>query len=208
MDAFLNGLMVSGSLIIAIGAQNAFVLKQGLHKQNVGVVIFLCWFCDVILMGAGVFGISALISNQPTAMVSLGLAGAAFLLLYGLSSAKRAWRGGSHLEVKHHPAERSSSLTAASTTLAITLLNPHVYVDTIMLIGGSAIALSTVNKLWFLLGALLASAVWFIGIGYGARLLLPLFRRERVWQWLDGLIALMMFYLAYRLLQSIWSLLT
>ena len=201
--------MISGSIIIAIGAQNAFVLKQGLLKQNVGIVVFLCWFCDCILMSFGVLGVGALIAESHIATMILALTGGLFLLGYGVNSAKRAWRGGGHISVNaSNTNQPASALKAATTTLMLTLLNPHVYVDTLMLIGGSAVTLSTSDKLLFLIGALLASAIWFIGIGYGARFLLPLFRRERVWQWLDGFIAMMMLYLAYGLFKQIFPLLT
>ena len=203
MNAFFNGLMISGGLIIAIGAQNAFVLKQGLLKQHVGVVVFLCWLCDVVLMGAGVFGVAALLSGSERAGALLSLAGGGFLLTYGLLSAKRAFKGGNHLSIgAENSAIKTSAAKTAVTALALTLLNPHVYVDTVMLIGGSAAGLDNAGKIGVFIGAVTASAIWFSGIGYGTRLLLPLFRRERVWQILDGLIALMMFYLAYGLLKS------
>ncbi|MDO5640285.1 MAG: LysE family transporter [Neisseria sp.] len=206
MNAFFNGLMISGGLIVAIGAQNAFVLKQGLLKQNVGVVVLLCWLCDVVLMGAGVFGIAALLSGSRQAGALLSLAGGGFLLVYGLFSAKRALKGGNHLSVgADDTAAKTPALKAALTTLALTLLNPHVYVDTVMLIGGSAAGLAYADKIGFFIGAIVASGIWFGSIGYGTRLLLPLFRRERVWQILDGLIAAMMFYLAYGLLKSAFS---
>ncbi|UOO83630.1 LysE/ArgO family amino acid transporter [Neisseria dumasiana] len=202
MNAFFNGLMITGGLIVAIGAQNAFVLRQGLLKQHIGVVVALCWLCDVVLMAGGVFGISALLSDSPLAAAWLAVAGGVFLVCYGAMNAKRAWRGGGHLSVSADRKDHVSAVKIAATTLALTLLNPHVYIDTVVLIGGSAAALSHQDKVWFLSGALTVSALWFVGLGYGARLLLPLFRRERVWQILDGLIAAMMFYLAYGLLKQ------
>lgn len=205
MNAFFNGLMISGGLIVAIGAQNAFVLKQGLLKQHVGIVVLICWLCDVTLMGAGVFGIAALLSGSPTATTILSLAGGLFLLAYGSLSLKRALEGGGHLNVYAGKAEQISAVKVAAATLALALLNPHVYVDTVMLIGGSAAGLSHADKIAFFVGAIVASALWFAAIGYGTRILLPLFRRERVWQILDGLIAAMMFYLAYGLLKSAFS---
>lgn len=205
MNAFFNGLMISGGLIVAIGAQNAFVLKQGLLKQNVGIVVLLCWLCDVALMGAGVFGIAALLSGSARAGGLLSLAGGGFLLVYGALSLKRAIQGGGHLTVDAGNAVKTSALKTAAATLALTLLNPHVYVDAVMLIGGSAAGLAHADKIGFFIGAIVASGIWFSGIGYGTRLLLPLFRRERVWQILDGLIAAMMFYLAYGLLKSAFA---
>ncbi|UOO80743.1 LysE family transporter [Uruburuella testudinis] len=204
MNAFFNGLMISGSLIIAIGAQNAFVLKQGLLKQNTGIVVLLCWLCDVVLMGCGIFGVALLLSDNTRAAAWLSLAGGVFLLVYGMLSLKRAWRGGGHMNVSAAAATPVSAYKTAATTLALTLLNPHVYVDTVMLIGGSAARFGQAGKISFFIGAIMASGIWFAGIGYGSRLLLPLFSRERVWQILDGLIAVMMFYLAYGLLKSAW----
>lgn len=202
MNPFLNGLMITGSLIIAIGAQNAFVLKQGLLKQHVGIVVFLCWLCDVVLISSGVFGISALLSGHSKVAAWLALAGGVFLLCYGMMNVKRAWRGGGHLAVNAERSNNTSAMKTAAATLALTLLNPHVYIDTVMLIGSSAASLNHLGKLWFLMGALTASVVWFVSLGYGARLLLPIFRRERVWQILESLIAAMMFYLAYGLFKQ------
>ncbi|WP_373699241.1 LysE/ArgO family amino acid transporter [Neisseria dentiae] len=202
MHPFLTGLMITGGLIVAIGAQNAFVLKQGLLKQHVGLVVLLCWLCDVVLIALGVFGTAALLSGSPTASALLALAGGLFLLAYGAMNAKRAWQGGGHLAVSADKPAASSALKTATTTLALTLLNPHVYIDTVVLIGGAASPFDQAGKILFLLGSVTASALWFASIGFGARLLLPLFRRERVWQILDGLIAAMMFYLAWGLLQQ------
>lgn len=202
MHPFLTGLMITGGLIVAIGAQNAFVLKQGLLKQHVGLVVLLCWLCDVVLIALGVFGTAALLSGSPTASALLALAGGLFLLVYGAMNAKRAWQGGGHLAVSADKPAASSALKTATTTLALTLLNPHVYIDTVVLIGGAASPFDQAGKILFLLGSVTASALWFASIGFGARLLLPLFRRERVWQILDGLIAAMMFYLAWGLLQQ------
>ncbi len=202
MHPFLTGLMITGGLIVAIGAQNAFVLKQGLLKQHVGLVVLLCWLCDVVLIALGVFGTAALLSGSPTASALLALAGGLFLLAYGAMNAKRAWQGGGHLAVSADKPAASSALKTATTTLALTLLNPHVYIDTVVLIGGAASPFDQAGKILFLLGSVTASGLCFASIGFGARLLLPLFRRERVWQILDGLIAAMMFYLAWGLLQQ------
>ncbi|WP_107879329.1 LysE/ArgO family amino acid transporter [Neisseria animaloris] len=207
MMAFFNGFMISAGLIVAIGAQNAFVLRKGLLKQNVGVVVSLCWLCDLVLIGLGVFGISVLLSDNVYATAALSLAGGLFLLGYGTLSLRRAYKGGGHLSrAGEADTATPSALQAAAATLALTLLNPHVYLDTVILIGGSAAGLSAADKLKFLIGAVTASGVWFAGLGYGARLLQPLFRRERIWRILDSLIAIMMFYLAYGLLRQVFSL--
>ncbi|MDO4906453.1 LysE/ArgO family amino acid transporter [Neisseria sp.] len=202
MHPFFTGLMITGSLIAAIGTQNAFVLKQGLIKQHVGLVVLLCWLCDVVLITLGVFGTAALLSDSPTASALLALAGGLFLLTYGAINTKRAWQGGGHLAVNTDKPATVSTLKTATTTLALTLLNPHVYIDTVVLIGGAASPFNPAGKILFLIGSVTASALWFASIGFGARLLQPLFRRERVWQVLDGLIAAMMFYLAWGLLKQ------
>ncbi|EGV38570.1 LysE/ArgO family amino acid transporter [Neisseria weaveri] len=208
MTAFFNGLMITGGLIIAIGAQNAFVLKQGLLKQNIGIVVLLCWLCDFVLIACGTFGVSALFSQNSTASLILSASGGIFLLLYGLAGLKRAFRANNALIVAAgNKIDPPTAWKTATATLAITLLNPHVYIDTIMLIGGSAAALSFQEKWYFLSGALMTSAIWFCSIGFGARLLLPLFRRETTWQILDLIIAVMMFYLSYTLLLPVWEIL-
>lgn len=132
----------------------------------------------------------------------LSLAGGLFLLAYAALSARRAWKGGGQMQAAGGNEAGMGTLKAIGITLALTLLNPHVYVDAVMLIGGSAASLPVPQKMWFTAGAVLASALWFALIGFGTRLLLPLFRRERVWQLLDGGIALMMLYLAAGLLRQ------
>lgn len=201
MSAFLSGFMITASLIAAIGAQNAFVLKQGLLRQHIGIVIFICWLCDLALISIGVFGVSALLAGHQTATAFMALTGGLFLLAYAWRSAKSAWQGSGILNPDTEPAA-PSALKTSTTTLALTLLNPHVYIDTVMLIGGAAAPLPPTGKWHFLAGALSASGIWFTTIGYGARLLLPLFRREHTWQVLDSLIALMMLYLAFGLLKQ------
>ena len=202
MTAFFSGLMITAGLIIAIGAQNAFVLKQGLIKHNITAIVLTCWLCGVLLISAGVFGIGALLSGRPVAAALLSLAGGLFLLAYAALSARRAWKGGGQMQAAGGNEAGMGTLKAIGITLALTLLNPHVYVDAVMLIGGSAASLPVQQKMWFTAGAVLASALWFALIGFGTRLLLPLFRRERVWQLLDGGIALMMLYLAAGLLRQ------
>ena len=207
MQAFLSGLMLSAALIIAIGAQNAFVLKQGLRREHVGLVVALCMFCDAVLIACGVFGLAALLDGKPLATALLALAGGIFLLAYAARSARSAWRGDSQLGVSEAGSTRHAAWSVALTTLALTLLNPHVYIDTVMLIGGAAAPLSEQGKWHFWLGAATASALWFTSLGYGVRFLLPLFRRRRTWQLLDGVIALMMLYLSAGLLNDAWTLL-
>ena len=204
MYPFFSGFSLMMALIVAIGAQNAFVLRQGLLRQHIGLVVFLCWLCDCLLSSAGVFGLSRLFADHPSASRFLALAGGLFLLAYAAKSARRAWLGGGHLEASQPDAPGMSAGKAAATTLALTLLNPHVYIDTVMLIGGASANFDLTGKWQYLTGVVLASGLWFSLLGYGARLLLPLFKREQVWQLLDSLIALMMLYLAIMLLCQAW----
>lgn len=203
MQAFFSGLMITGGLIMAIGAQNAFVLKQGLLKQHVGLIVLTCWLCDVLLIGAGVYGMSTLIAGNVYAQTALAAAGGLFLLAYGFKSARSAWRGNNVLQLEAAMQTPPTAWKIILATLALTLLNPHAYIDAMVLIGGSAAGLNEAAKLHFLAGSLLASGIWFVTIGFGSRLMLPLFRRARTWQVLDSLIAAMMLYLAYTLFRQI-----
>ena len=200
MHTILQGFLVSGGLIVAIGAQNAFVLKQGLRRWHVLPIILTCFLCDCLLISVGVFGLGAFISQSRTASVALAFVGALFLLVYGARAWRSAWRGGTALVVDGDSTQ-GSPWQAVLLTLAITLLNPHVYLDTVVIIGGIAGTLSPLARGLFLLGAVSASALWFFALGYGAGLLIPLFRRPVTWRLLDGVIALIMWGIAYGLLR-------
>ncbi len=197
---FLKGAMVASGLIIAIGAQNAFVLKQGLARQHIFWVALICFLCDAVLMSAGVLGLGALIKGSPVATLSLTLIGAVFLFWYGFNAFRSALKGTAHLEAAKQRVQNTSLRTVVGTTLALTLLNPHVYLDTVVVLGGVAGTLSLAEKLPFLLGAISVSGVWFFGLGYGARLLSPLFQKPRTWQALDLLIGVIMWWIALELL--------
>ena len=197
---FLKGAMVASGLIIAIGAQNAFVLKQGLARQHIFWVALICFLCDAVLMSAGVLGLGALIKGSPVATLSLTLIGAVFLFWYGFNAFRSALMGTAHLEAAKQRVQNVSLRTVVGTTLALTLLNPHVYLDTVVVLGGVAGTLTVAEKLPFLLGAISVSGVWFFGLGYGARLLSPLFQKPRTWQALDLLIGVIMWWIALELL--------
>ena len=171
---FVQGFWVSFGLIVAIGAQNAHVLKQGLLKQHVFWVCLLCFVCDALLMSAGVLGLGSLIQQSQVATLALAVIGAVFLFWYGIRSFGSAYRGGATLSIQDGQGKQTFK-RAIATTLALTLLNPHVYLDTLVLVGSIASPLAFGQKFWFLGGAMLASGLWFFGLGYGARLLLPLF---------------------------------
>nr|WP_281495970.1 LysE/ArgO family amino acid transporter [Marivita sp. S6314] len=183
------------SLILAIGAQNAFVLRQGLRRAHVFAVCLTCAVSDAILIAAGVAGFGALTEALPGLEWTMRVLGAAFLFWYGWRSFMSARKGGQALTAGQ---EAGSLRAALLTCLALTWLNPHVYLDTVVLLG--AISAQYPSQLAFALGAMTASFVFFFSLGYGARLLAPLFARPRAWQVLDVLIGAVMWAIALKLL--------
>jgi len=182
------GFIASFTLIAAIGAQNAFVLRQGIRREHVLPVVALCTVSDVVLISAGIAGVGALISAHPSALNIAKFGGALFLVGYGLLAARRAWRPSSLTPSEAAP---TRLIEALLTCAALTFLNPHVYLDTVVLLG--ALANEHRDERWlFGVGAVTASAVWFVGLGLGARQLAGLFARPLTWRILDGLIAVMM----------------
>ncbi|MGC1502811.1 MAG: LysE/ArgO family amino acid transporter [Sulfitobacter sp.] len=198
LSSFLPGYALSLTLILAIGAQNAFVLRQGLRRQHVFWVCLTCAVSDAVLIAGGIAGFGALASAMPWFETAMRYCGATFLIWYGTQNALSAWRGGAVLQTE---GEAAQSLTQAILTLlALTFLNPHVYLDTVVLIG--SISAQYPDKLAFGSGAVLASLTFFFALGYGARLLSPLFARPTSWQVLDALIAATMWAIAAKLLFS------
>jgi L-lysine exporter family protein LysE/ArgO len=184
----LVGFIASFTLIAAIGAQNAFVLRQGIRREHVLPVVALCTVSDIVLISAGIAGVGALISAHPSALNIAKFGGALFLVGYGLLAALRACRPSSLTPSEAAPARLIEVLL---TCAALTFLNPHVYLDTVVLLG--ALANEHRDERWlFGVGAVTASAVWFVGLGLGARQLAGLFARPLTWRVLDGLIAVMM----------------
>jgi L-lysine exporter family protein LysE/ArgO len=182
------GFIASFTLIAAIGAQNAFVLRQGIRREHVLPVVALCTVSDIVLISAGIAGVGALISAHPSALNIAKFGGALFLVGYGLLAARRAWRPSSLTPSEKAPARLVEVLL---TCAALTFLNPHVYLDTVVLLG--ALANEHRDERWlFGVGAVTASAVWFVSLGLGARQLAGLFARPMTWRVLDGLIAVMM----------------
>lgn len=198
METFLQGFIVCFGLIVSIGAQNAFLLKQGILKQHVFWVALICFFCDVVLMGVGVLGLGSLISQSLWASMALALLGATFLFTYGSRSFVSAYRGTSQLVAQQ--AEKASLKKVILVTLAITLLNPHVYIDTVAIVGGIGGTLNVDEKIRFLIGALCCSFLWFFGLAFGAGLLRPYFEKRRTWQILDSITGLIMYVIAFSLL--------
>ena len=182
------GFIASFTLIAAIGAQNAFVLRQGIRREHVLPVVALCTVSDIVLISAGIAGVGALINAHPSALNIAKFGGALFLVGYGLLAARRAWRPSSLTPSEAAPTRLIEVLL---TCAALTFLNPHVYLDTVVLLG--ALANEHRDERWlFGVGAVTASAVWFVGLGLGARQLAGLFARPLTWRILDGLIAVMM----------------
>lgn len=193
------GLVTGLSLIVAIGAQNAFVLRIGIEGRTrvIAPVVAACALSDAALILAGVLGMGALVHSLPAAMVVVRVGGAAFLAGYGLWAARRAIRPGALL-ASAAPAVTGIRV-AVSTVLALTWLNPHVYLDTVVLLGSVASQQDAAERWWWVSGAMLASVLWFAGLGFGARLLRPVFARPGAWRVLDGSIAVVMLALGARL---------
>lgn len=199
LSAALAGLGLGASLIIAIGAQNAFVLRQGLRREHIGVVIVICAASDIVLIALGVAGAGALFTAVPWLVTVARIAGGAFLLLYAVLAARRALRPdpGSLQADETRRSPRAGAI--ALTCLALTWLNPHVYLDTVVLLG--SIASTHGDGRWaFGAGAAIASILWFTALGVGARTLAPLFARPVAWRVLDGLVAAVMVVVAVTLL--------
>ena len=186
--AALAGLGFGLSLIVAIGAQNAFVLRQGLRGEHVALVVAVCAISDAILIALGVAGAGALLRGAPGVVDAVRIGGAAFLLGYAILAARRAWRPGALHAAPVGTSGRRPTLLAA---LALTWLNPHVYLDTVVLLGSVAAAHGDA-RWWFGLGAACGSVLWFAGLGFGARLLRRPFARPAAWRALDGAVALVM----------------
>ena len=184
----LVGFLASFALIAAIGAQNAFVLRQGIRREHVLPVVAMCTISDIVLIAAGIAGVGALVSAHPDAITVAKYGGAAFLIGYGLLAAKRAWRPAALTPSDAAPARLVEVLV---TCAALTFLNPHVYLDTVVLLG--ALANEHADGRWlFGAGAVAASAVWFTGLGLGARRLAGVFTTPRTWRILDAFIAVTM----------------
>lgn len=188
----LLGFGASLTLIVAIGAQNAYLLRLGVEGRGrtLVTVVLICAISDALLIAAGVAGIGAVIEAAPAAIDVVRIFGAIFLISYGVMAARRAISP-QGMELEGSPANASMKAIIL-TTLALTWLNPHVYLDTVMLLGSVANQQGETDRWWWALGAMLASFTWFFLLGYGARLLKPFFARPSAWRILDGLIAVIM----------------
>lgn len=184
------------SLIIAIGAQNAFVLRQGLRRERVWLVVAICAGCDIALILAGVAGIGTLAEEAPWALEALRWGGAAYLLWFAFTSFRSAASPGG-LDTDAAP---RSGRAVARTTLALTLLNPHVYLDTVVMLGSIANQQGSQGRWWFALGACIGSLLWFAGIGFGAKAASRWLGRPSVWRVLDVIIGVVMIAMAIALI--------
>ena len=197
--AFVSGLALGFGLIVAIGAQNAFVLRQGLLREHVGSVVLFCALADAVLIAAGVFGMAQALGEHPQFARTLALAGAVFLATYGVQALRRARQPSQLRAAESGAGSRLAGVMAKAA--AFTLLNPHVYLDTVLLVGSIGAQQPAMLRPWFVAGACLASFTWFGLLGFGARWLAPWFAKPRAWQILDGLIGVTMGVLAVLLLR-------
>lgn len=190
LSSFIQGLALSLGLIVAIGAQNAFVLRQGLRREHVGAVVLFCAAADALLITTGVVGMAGALGESPGLARALASAGAVFLAAYGWQALRRA-RHASRLQASEHGVGFSRRAALAQAA-AFTLLNPHVYLDTVLLVGSIGAQQPAALRAWFIAGASAASVCWFVLLGFGARWLAPWFARPRAWQVLDSLIGITM----------------
>ena len=199
LPSLLQGFGLGASLIIAIGAQNAFVLRQGIKKQHVFAIACVCTLCDAFLILLGVGGFGSLIASVPLLTLVATWGGAAFLLFYGL----RSFRAALHPAVLNNDVEVAQPMRLRSTiltVLALSLLNPHVYLDTVVLLGSIGAHYPPSERVSFAIGAIFASFTWFFGLAYGAAWLAPLFKRPIAWRVLDAIIGCVMWAIAASLL--------
>jgi L-lysine exporter family protein LysE/ArgO len=202
ISATLSGFFLGASLIIAIGAQNAFILRQGLIRNHVFVLVLICAISDALLIAAGVAGVGSLIAQSPILISVVTLGGALFLAGYAFIAFKRAMRPEAMMTGND---ERLSLKAAIATVLAFTFLNPHVYLDTVLLVGSLSAAYEGDARFAFGIGAMAASFVWFFSLGYGARLLAPLFSKPLAWRILDTIIGIVMSLIALSLVMRFFS---
>ena len=199
LPVFVQGLALSLGLIVAIGAQNAFVLRQGLRREHVGSVVLFCAGADALLIIAGVMGMAQALGQRPGLARALALSGAVFLAAYGWRALQRARQAQQLTAAAGGPGLGRGAAVAQAA--AFTLLNPHVYLDTVLLVGSIGAQQPPALRGWFIAGAGTASLCWFGLLGFGARWLAPWFARPRAWQLLDAAIGLTMFVLAALLLR-------
>ncbi|MBP6713176.1 MAG: amino acid transporter [Aliarcobacter sp.] len=201
LDIYIKGFVVTISLIMAIGAQNAYVLKLGLLKQYVLLAVLMCIFFDFLLIAAGIFGLGYFIQGNQILINSIAVFGIVFLIIYAMLSFKSAFKNES-LQIDGN-AKTNPLKEVITLILVFTFLNPHTYLDTVLLIGGIGANVQNEFKIYFLLGAVSASAIWFFSLGFGARFLIPVFKKPITWKILDISIGIFMLFIAYSLIDLI-----
>jgi len=201
ISAFTTGFVLSATLIIAIGAQNAFVLRQGLRREHVLPIVAFCALADVLLIGAGVAGLARVLGDAPHLTMALTAGGVLFIACYGIRALARA-RKTTSMNIAEGVGG-TSVRNALAQVAGFTFLNPHVYLDTVLLMGSIGARQPADARFWFVGGAAAASGAWFTTLGFGARLLRPVFRTPRAWQVLDTLVGITMLVLAGTLLSRL-----
>ncbi len=196
-SSFITGFTLGASLIVAIGAQNAFVLRQGLRREHVAAVVGVCALLDIGLMTAGVSGLGAVVRAHPLLLQAATVGGAVVLAWYGLATFRRAL--GPHALLADASGASQSAGQVVLQVLSVSLLNPHVYLDTVVLVGAIGARQPAGTQGAFLVGASLASALWFAALGFGARVMSPLFARPVAWRVLDAAIGVTMGWIAFKL---------
>ncbi len=192
MALVLAGFLTGFSLIVAIGAQNAYVLRMGITKSHVGLVVVLCCVSDGLLIALGIGGLGRIFRAVPVLLTICKWVGVAYLVFFAIATARRMFSTSGLTPERDDGLSRSN---VVATTLALTWLNPHVYLDTVLLIGSVGNQYGA-HRWWFGLGAALASVAWFCGLGFGARLLAPAMRRPQTWRILDGAIVVVLIVVA------------
>jgi L-lysine exporter family protein LysE/ArgO len=194
---FFYGFGTGIGLIVAIGAQNAFVLSQGIRRSHHFSIALICIICDTIFISAGVIGFGTAVSTNPTLSQVVAWGGAGFLFFYGWGSFRSALKGGS---LNTNDRTEMSLRAAIVTTLAVTLLNPHFYLDTVIILGSVSSRFQGQNLLYFWIGAVSASTLWFISLSLGGQMLAPVFQRQIAWRILDSLVCTTMWAIAVSLI--------
>jgi L-lysine exporter family protein LysE/ArgO len=203
-EVILQGALISGALIIAIGSQNAYVLKQGLLNNHIFYVSFISTLGDLLLIALGVFGFGILSQEFELFTKIITVAGILFLLYYGTSAFISSYKANNNLSVSLTTRKDSFKKTLIMS-LSMSLLNPHAYLDTVIIIGGLTSNYTYDNKVLFYIGASIGSSIWFFSLGYGAKFLIPLFKKNRTWQILDFFIGCMMYYIALSMAMLLFS---
>ncbi|RUO63946.1 L-lysine exporter family protein LysE/ArgO [Pseudidiomarina planktonica] len=204
LSTFFMGAIISGGLIIAIGSQNAFLLKTGLTNNHPFAAATVCFVGDILLIGAGVFGVGALFSVDSVWGMGLSIGGAAFLTWYGSKALKDAIKGEGKLTINEEEAPKATLKATLLMAFAMTFLNPHVYIDTVVLVGGVTAGLTDHLRPWFVAGALFASAIWFYSLVFVAKKLAKTLNNPKAWRVINSLIAALMFLIAAKLITDVW----